>query len=390
MKPKSKAKSKTKKPVRKATKTTKKKATKVVVTEQVMKPPAGESTMSPSWEATLKHLVDEFAHDHAQTQQKPPRLNIISDIFRTAAKLAQDSPGTLNLKIAATTLKELRFSFKIFYPHRFKPKITMFGSARVPPNTPLYDFAKQFAMDSVKHKYMIVTGGGPGIMAAGNEGAELKGGFGLNIRLPVEQEPNPFIDPKSMLIHYKYFFTRKLFLVKEAAAFAFFPGGFGTFDEAFEVLTLLQTGKTNMIPIVMMEPKGFGYWTALTKFCEDVLLKKGFVSESDKSLYHIFHDHQAALAHIDHFYSTYHSMRSVKEQLVIRLKRTLSDKALKEINTRFSKSLAQGKPMVMSEPLPEEQNEPELEGFPRLVFPFDRRDYGTLRRLIDYINDNAG
>jgi uncharacterized protein (TIGR00730 family) len=236
---------------------------------------------------------------------------------------------------------------------------------------------------------MIVTGGGPGIMAAGNEGAELKGGFGLNIRLPVEQTPNPFIDPKSMLIHYKYFFTRKLFLVKEAMAFAFFPGGFGTFDEAFEVLTLLQTGKSNMIPVVMLEPKGFGFWEAYSEFMEKGVLARGFISESDKSLYHIYHSSQEALEHIDHFYSTYHSMRLVKEFLVIRLKRSLSADVLKKINSKFSATLAQGKPMKLSGPLPDESNEPELEGFPRLVFPFDRRDYGSLRRLIDFINDHA-
>jgi uncharacterized protein (TIGR00730 family) len=337
-----------------------------------------------AWETDLDRIVHEVAKE-----QKPPRLQMIGDIFRTAAKLAKESPGTLNLKITATTLKELRYSFKMFYPHRFTPKITMFGSARVPPNTPLYDFAKAFAMDAVKHKYMIVTGGGPGIMAAGNEGAELKGGFGLNIRLPVEQTPNPFIDPKSMLIHYKYFFTRKLFLVKEAMAFAFFPGGFGTFDEAFEVLTLLQTGKSNMIPVVMLEPKGFGFWEAYSEFMEKGVLARGFISESDKSLYHIYHSSQEALEHIDHFYSTYHSMRLVKEFLVIRLKRSLSADVLKKINSKFSATLAQGKPMKLSGPLPDESNEPELEGFPRLVFPFDRRDYGSLRRLIDFINDHA-
>jgi hypothetical protein len=172
-------------------------------------------------------------------------------------------------------------------------------------------------------------------------------------------------------------------------AFAFFPGGFGTFDEAFEVLTLLQTGKSNMIPVVLMEPKGFGFWEAWKKFMEGDVLSKGFIAESDKSLYHIYHDHQSALDHIDHFYSTYHSMRLVKEHCVFRLKRSLSAPVLKELNAKFSKALAQGKPMVMGHALPEENNEPELEGFPRLIFPFDRRDYGTMRRLIDFINDNA-
>jgi uncharacterized protein (TIGR00730 family) len=336
------------------------------------------------WEKDLDQIVHELAKD-----QKKHRLPVIGEIFRAAAKLAQESPGTLNLKITATTIKELRYSFKTFYPHRHKPKITMFGSARVPTGTPLYEFAKQFAKQAAKRNYMIITGGGPGIMAAGNEGAEEKSGFGLNIRLPFEQEHNPFVDDENMLIHYKYFFTRKLFLVKEAWAFAFFPGGFGTFDEAFEVLTLVQTGKTNMIPIVMVEPEGFGYWKALTDFMYGAVLSKGFISEADKNLYRVFHSTKEALDHIDHFYSTYHSMRFVKDMAVVRLKRPLKDSVVKKLNEKFGFLVAKKGKMKMSEPLPEEANEPELASLPRLVFPFDRRDYGNLRALIDFINDNA-
>ncbi len=335
------------------------------------------------WEVDLDEIVHELAKN-----QKPHRLPVIGDIFRAAAKLAQESPGTLNLKITATTIKELRFSFKTFYPHRHRSKITMFGSARVPPGTPLYQFAKDFAAEAAKRNYMIITGGGPGIMAAGNEGAEQKSGFGLNIRLPFEQEHNPFVDDETMLIHYKYFFTRKLFLVKEASAFAFFPGGFGTFDEAFEVLTLLQTGKSNLIPVVMVEPKGSGYWKGLTDFMYGTVLAQGFISEADKNLYRIFHSTKEALDHIDHFYSTYHSMRFTREKAVVRLKRALKPAVLKQLNEKFG-FLAKGGKMVMSEPLPEEANEPELAKLPRLVFPFDRRDYGNLRAFIDFINDHA-
>jgi uncharacterized protein (TIGR00730 family) len=336
-----------------------------------------------SWEADL----DKIVHDLAK-EQKPHRLPVIGDIFKTAAKLAKENPGTLNLKITATTMKELRFSFKTFYPHRHRSKITMFGSARVPANTPLYEFARDFAKEAARRNYMIITGGGPGIMAAGNEGAEEESGFGLNIRLPFEQEHNPFVDDEHMLIHYKYFFTRKLFLVKEACAFAFFPGGFGTFDEAFEVLTLVQTGKTGLIPIVMVEPEGFGFWKALTDFMYGTVLAKGFISEADKSLYRVFHSIDDALGHIDHFYSTYHSMRFVKEKAVVRLKRPLSNELVHKLNEKFG-FLAHGGQMKMSAPLPEEANEPELAELPRLVFPFDRRDYGNLRAFIDFINDHA-
>jgi hypothetical protein len=154
-------------------------------------------------------------------EQKPARLKLLNDIFRAAVRLAQDNPGTLNLKISAAVLKELRFSFKMFSPHRHTPKITMFGSARIQPGNPLYGMAREFAVGAASRGYMIITGGGPGIMAAGNEGAQSDRGFGLNIRLPAEQDPNPFIDSARRLIHYKYFFTRKLFLVKEASAFVF-------------------------------------------------------------------------------------------------------------------------------------------------------------------------
>lgn len=343
-----------------------------------------ESKEVQAWEAELEKIVHSLAKD-----QKAHRLPVIVDIFKAAAKLAQESPGTLNLKITATTIKELRFSFKTFYPHRKNPKITMFGSARVPADTPLYDFAKKFAKEAAKRKYMVITGGGPGIMAAGNEGAEEKGGFGLNIRLPFEQEHNPFVDSESMLIHYKYFFTRKLFLVKEATAFAFFPGGFGTFDEAFEVLTLLQTGKSNLIPVVLVEPKGFGFWKPFTDFMYGTVLEKGFISEADKNLYRIFHSTKEALDHIDHFYSTYHSMRFTRDHAVVRLKRPLKPAFVKKLNEKFG-FLVKGKgEMKMSGALPEESNEPELADLPRLVFPFDRRDYGNLRAFIDFINDGA-
>jgi uncharacterized protein (TIGR00730 family) len=320
-------------------------------------------------------------------EQKPARLQVLTDIFKSVIKLAKESPGTLNLKITSTVLKELRYSFKMFYPHRFTQKITIFGSARVPPEAPLYAATKKFAAEAVKRKYMIITGGGPGIMAAGNEGAE-KEGFGLNIRLPVEQTPNPFIEPKNMLIHYKYFFTRKLFLVKEASAFVFFPGGFGTFDEAFEVLTLLQTGKTSIIPVIFFEPKGFGFWDAFKKFMDKDVMSRGFISKSDECLYRFFNTPAEALDHIDNFYRVYHSTRFVKEKVSLRLKKKLSQKLMNEIHREFTFLSLNGK-FEQSGALDEERNEPELNELPRLVFPFDRRDFGSLRRLIDFINKSA-
>ncbi len=330
----------------------------------------------------LEKLLASVAKDH-----KPNRVHLLNEIFKSALKLAKENPGTLNLKITSSVLKELRFSFKMFYPHRHIPKITIFGSARTPVNDPCYKIAKDFAALAVKKKWMVITGGGPGIMAAGNEGAE-KGGFGLNIRLPFEQTPNPFIDPVKMLINYKYFFTRKLFLVKEAAAFAFFPGGFGTFDEAFEVLTLLQTGKSNLFPVVFVEPKGVGFWEAFVKFLEKEVLSRGYISPSDSALYKICNTAESALNEIDTFYRVYHSMRFVKDRVVFRLKKKPSPAVMKQMQEKFAALSLEGD-FKLTGPLEEEGNEPELEKYPRLVFKADRKDVASLRRLIDFINEKT-
>ena len=338
--------------------------------------------LGPEWtniEDSLHKLVGE---------QTPLRRKIVSDMFRATIKLARENPGSLNLKISATALKELRFSFKIFRPHRKNPKITMFGSARIAPTDPLYHLAKDFAQKAVLRKYMIITGGGPGIMAAGNEGATPKGGFGLNIKLPFEQSANSFIDPEKGLINYKYFFTRKLFLVKEAWAFVFFPGGFGTFDEAFEALTLLQTGKTNLVPVVFLETENYGYWTDLVDFLNRVMLKKGLISGTDSSLYRVCHSAEEALNHFDLFYKNYISTRYVDDKVSIRIKKQLSDKAIEKINMQFKEFFKSG-PLHASKALPEEDNEPEIKDLPRLVFTWKKKDFGTLRRLIDFINENT-
>lgn len=342
----------------------------------------GNERQATDW-IELEKLIASVAKD-----QKPAKIKLLNEIFKAALKLARDNPGTLNLKISASVLKELRYSFKMFSSHRQTPKITMFGSARVPPATPLYNIAKEFASHAVKRGYMVITGGGPGVMAAGNEGAAGDKGFGLNIRLPFEQNPNPFIDSTQRLIHYKYFFTRKLFLVKEASAFAFFPGGFGTFDEAFEVLTLVQTGKSTLIPIVLLEPKGFGFWSGFSRFVDRCLLKGQFINDTDRNLYRIFHSPKQALDHIEHFYHNYQSTRFVKDRAVIRLKRAPSEKVLEKIAKRFD-FLATDGGFSSGGPLAEEENEPELAHLSRLIFAFDRQNFGHLRLLIDFINDNS-
>jgi uncharacterized protein (TIGR00730 family) len=338
--------------------------------------------LGPEW-----NKLEDFLHQMVG-EQTPLRRKIISEIFKATIKLAKENPGSLNLKISATALKELRYSFKMFRPHRQTPKITMFGSARIAPSDPLYHLAKEFAQQAVKRNYMVITGGGPGIMAAGNEGATAKGGFGLNIKLPFEQSANSFIDPERGLIHYKYFFTRKLFLVKEAWAFAFFPGGFGTFDEAFEALTLLQTGKTNLVPVVFLETPHYGYWSEVVEFLNKVMLKKGLISVTDSHLYKVCHSAKEALDHFEEFYKNYHSTRYVGDLVSIRIKKQIPDAAIIKANQLFKDFFNAGE-LKNSSPLPEEANEPEIQHLPRLVFKWGKKDFGTLRHLIDFINKNT-
>lgn len=337
------------------------------------------SPPDPRLEA-LEQLVERIAEG-----QKPARVNLLKQIFKTAFKLGEESPGTLNLKIATTVIKELRYSFKVFYPVRFTPKITVFGSARVPPEDPLYSLARDFGKEASDRGFGIITGGGPGVMAAANEGAKRDTSFGLNIRLPFEQSANSYVDKKKGLIHYKYFFTRKLFLIKEASAFVLFPGGYGTFDETFELLTLLQTGKTPLIPAVFLEPRGFKFWEGVVNFLEKEVMKRGFISPQDRHLYAIAHTPAEAMDHIQSFYRVYHSMRLVGDTLVLRLKKPLPPAVLKKAQKDFGFLSLNGE-FQQSGPLTEEGNEPELKDLARLTFPFDRKDFSSLRLLIDFIN----
>ena len=209
--------------------------------------------------------------------------------------------------------------------------------------------------------------------------------FGLSIDLPFENTSEIQQQLKTNRLHYKYFFTRKLFLVKEASAFVCFPGGFGTFDEAFETLTLVQTGKTSLIPIVFIEPSGYQFWETFRTFVNDALIKHAFISKEDLSLYTFCTSAKEAMDHIDNFYSNYHSMRFVKDKLVLRLKKNLNEDHLNQINQRFKYLLTKDK-FILSPPLAEEENEPELSHLYRLIFYFNRKNFGGLRELINDIN----
>lgn len=290
----------------------------------------------------------------------------------------------LDWKILSSCLYDLERASAMFYPYRHVRKITIFGSARTPENTPEYNMAKNFAKLIAQQGFMVMTGAGGGIMQAGNEGAGMENSFGLNIQLPFETTSNPFIEGDRKLINFKYFFTRKLFFLKESDALVLFPGGFGTLDEAFESLTLTQTGKYGPAPLVLIDKPGGDYWHDWNAFIEKQLLRRGLISREDPSLYTITDDLEVACRAIADFYRVYHSSRYVKDLFVIRLKFSLSDENVEQLNQEFSDILVKGK-IEKSKVLPQEIGD-ETEHLPRLVLYYDRRDAGKLYQMISTIN----
>ena len=310
---------------------------------------------------------------------------LLREILTTTVKLGKESSDKGDLKLVNNALKELRYSFKIFSPYRAIKKVIIFGSARSKTESAEYKMAEEFSRKLSEKGYMIVTGGGPGVMEAGNKGAGLGKDFALNIRLPFEQKPNPYIDEKEKLINFKYFFTRKLVFVKETDATALFPGGFGTLDEGFEMITLMQTGKSRPRPIVLMEPRGSTYWATWMHFIKSQLVKNGFIKKEDLNLIHLVRNVDAAVKYIEDFYRVYHSIRYVLGLAVLRLNREISEKTLKLINKKFKDILISGEIRV-STPTNKEIEEGEFLKLPRLVMNFNMRDYGRLCEMIRVIN----
>ena len=308
-----------------------------------------------------------------------------NDILATVLGLAADNPDRLDLKITNAALKEMREAFRVFAPYRDIPKITMFGSARTLPDDPLYAQARDLAGAMANEGWMVITGAGPGIMAAGLEGAGREMSFGINIRLPFEQGANPFIAEDPKLVEMRYFFTRKLMLVKESDGFVVLPGGFGTLDEAFELLTLVQTGKADPVPIVLLEVPGGTYWRAWEDFIEDEVISRGLVSEEDRNLYCITDDVAAARQEILGFYRNYHSRRFVGEHMVMRLRRAPTDGQLDALNDEFGDICVEGGIEVV-EPFPDEKASDDNVDLPRLALKFDLLHHGRLRQLIDALN----
>jgi len=313
----------------------------------------------------------------------PDRRVFYQQLLTTVLKLHEDGASVGDLKITNTALKELRYAYKVFAPYRDIRKVTVFGSARTAPEAAEAEAARRFGRLMVEHGWMVVTGAGGGIMGASQQGAGREQSFGLNIRLPFEQEANPVIADDPKLITFKYFFTRKLFLVKEASAIALFPGGFGTMDETFELLTLMQTGKAGLVPVVFVEAGPKPYWRILDRWTSGTLAERGLVEADDTAFYRIVDTAEDAVAEITGFYRVYHSSRIVGDQLVLRLRHALSDTHLAELQGKFD-DILDGPVRQAPGPIAQEARQfPEL---PRLILPFNRGSYPRLRRLIDFVN----
>jgi uncharacterized protein (TIGR00730 family) len=315
--------------------------------------------------------------------------DLVATLRETVDKLARDASSRGDLKILSRTLRELRYAFKVFAPYRARRKVTVFGSARTTKFEPAYVQGKLFGELMALQKWLVVTGAGCGIMEAAHVGAGRENAMGINIMLPFEQSANEVIRGDEKLVHMKYFFTRKLMFVKECDAVCCLPGGFGTIDEALEVLTLLQTGKRDMVPVVLLDEPGGSFWRDFVDFIRRRQLDAKLISPEDMSLFLLTDDAAKAVDEVVGFFRNYHSMRYVRNRLVFRLQQRPTDEQLATINDQFSEILSEGKFELASEPLEEERDETELANLARLVFRFNRRNFGRLRQLIDHLNGLA-
>jgi uncharacterized protein (TIGR00730 family) len=324
--------------------------------------------------------------DPALAEATPERTaELIDEIKLSADKLAKDRTSRGDVKLLSRTLRELRYAFKVFAPYRNCRKVTIFGSARTLPHQPAYMHAVEFGRQMAKHQWMVVTGAAAGIMEAGHVGAGREYSMGLNILLPFEQSANPIIAGDPKLVHMKYFFTRKLMFVKESDAICLLPGGFGTLDEGLEVITLLQTGKRDLVPVVMLDEPGGDYWATLEAFIRTQLLAKGLISAEDLHLYKRTDRVEEAVEEILTFFRVYHSMRYVHGKLVLRLNHRPREAILETIQVQFADILAEGR-FEIARQLPEEREETLLAELPRLVFQYNRYNQGRLRQLVDFLN----
>lgn len=330
---------------------------------------------NPELDAQLQELVEAASGNSNQ--------DLIGELVTTVLKLHRDGASRADLKLINTALKEMRYSNLVFSRHD-EPKVTIYGSARLGEDDPNYQITVEFAAQMAAHGWGVITGAGPGIMEAGNRGAGADASFGVNIRLPFESEPNGYVTP-NRTVNFKYFFTRKLGFVKEAHAFVLLPGGWGTLDETFELLTLIQTGKSDLHPIVLLEAEGSDYWPKMIDFIKETQLDKGLISEADLVLYHYTTDVDEACEHIRHFYANYHSQRYVAGKLVLRLVQAPSQEELERLNDEFADIVSSGRIEPVA-PVQAEIDDGDALDLERIAFVFDRQSFGRLRQLIDRLN----
>lgn len=330
----------------------------------------------------VDNLFKEIAHKYASGINE----RLLREMLTTIGKIGEEKLDTGDMKLINMTLKELRYALKVFSDYRDRRKVAIFGSARCSPHSKEYKMAEAFAKNMAKNGFLVITGSGPGIMEAGNKGAGRANSFGVNIRVPFEQKPNPYIANDSKLINFKYFFTRKLMFIKESDATVLFPGGFGTLDEGFEAITLFQTGKCRPRPILMLEPKGETYWKGWLSFVKRHILKSGYILKDDLKIFKIIDDPDKAVREIQLFYKNYHSIRYIKDITVIRLNKEIPSRILSIINKEFKDILTSK--AVKTQPLKEEVGNKEYPDLPRIKMRFNRHDFGRLKELIDYINSS--
>jgi hypothetical protein len=330
-------------------------------------------------------LVDKLVPDDVSTAQRRLYASMLSCVQR----MASERTDLIDLKLADAALGEMAEAFEVFRPFRHERKVTIFGSARTEPGHAAYHSARDLASSIADSDWMVVTGAGAGIMAAGMEGAGRKQSIGVNIRLPFEQGANAFIAQDPKLVEMRYFFTRKLMLIKESDGYVVLPGGFGTLDEAFELLTLLQTGKAMPAPVVLLDIPGGDYWSGWDRFVEEAVAPKGLISPEDRALFRITDSIEDAVGELQGFYRNYHSCRWVGDLLVLRVQVAPDQKALDDLTREFADILVSGV-IRTTNPLPPERSDQDHLELPRLALRFDRTHYGRLRMLINRLNGLAG
>ncbi|MBA1272437.1 LOG family protein [Stutzerimonas azotifigens] len=331
----------------------------------------------------LAHKIDELAA--LVVPQTSPNLPLYREMLVTVMRMAQADRNRWDAKIMLQTMREMEQAFARLEQFKRRRKVTVFGSARTPIEHPLYALARELGETLARHELMVITGAGGGIMAAAHEGAGRDNSLGLNITLPFEQHANPTVDGSDHLLSFHFFFVRKLFFIKEADALVLCPGGFGTLDEALEVLTLIQTGKSPLVPVVLLDEPNGSYWKDALQFIQNQLEHNRYILPSDMCLMRLVNDTEEAAEEIARFYGNFHSSRWLKDRFVIRMNHRLVSKALEQLATSFADLCLTGT-FEQQACCEAEQDEPELQSLPRLTFVFNGRNHGRLRELIDYIN----